>query len=291
MKPPLFEYIAPDDLDSACQLLEQHGYEAKILAGGQSLVPLLNFRLANPGILIDLNRLEELAYVRPSPKGGLLIGAMTRQSRLEQDPLVAARAPLLHEAIPFIAHPQIRNRGTIGGTLAHADPAAELPTVAVALEARFRLRSVRGERWVDAIDFFVGLLTTALAPDEILVEIELPPPLERTGTSFIEIARRHGDYALAGLAARVVLDDDARCRSVRLVYLSAGDGPVLATTAAERLVGETLDPRLVGEVAGDIAEREVDPSGDIHASTDFKRHLCRVLTQRALERCVRRAQP
>ena len=291
MKPAPFEYVAPDSLESALELVARHGSDAKLLAGGQSLIPLLNFRLARPAILIDLNRLDDLDFVRPSAAGGLSIGAMTRQSRLEREPLVGQRAPLLAAAIPFVAHPQIRNRGTIGGTLAHADPAAELPAVAVALGARLRLRSRTGERWVDAESFFVGLLSTALAPDEILVEIEIPAPSPSPGWSFLEFSRRHGDYALTGIAAQVVLDDAHRCSEARLVYLSVGDGPVLPSRACQTLVGEELRDRQIDEVAELIASQEIDPSGDIHASADFKRHLCRVLTRRALEQCRQRARP
>lgn len=290
MKPAPFDYVAPDSLENALSTMRQHGYDAKILAGGQSLIPLLNFRLAKPAVLVDLNRVEDLDFVRTTPEGGLRIGAMTRQCRLEQDPLISERAPLLAETAPFIAHPQIRNRGTLGGTLAHADPAAELPTVALALEARFRLQTDTGERWVDAQDFFVGLLTTALTPEEILVEIEVPPPPLLTGWSFLEISRRHGDYALAGLAARISLDAAGVCTAARLVFLSAGDGPLIATAAADSLVGEKLDERLIEEIARQVAELEVEPTGDIHASAEFKRHLCRVLANRALQTAVRRAQ-
>lgn len=289
MKPASFDYIAPDNLESALATIRQYGYDAKLLAGGQSLIPLLNFRLASPSVLVDLNRLADLDFVRPSPVGGLTIGAMTRQSRLETDPLVAEKAPLLHEAIPFIAHPQIRNRGTLGGTLAHADPAAELPTVALALQARFRLQSDAGDRWVDAKDFFVGLLTTALEPEEILVEIEIPPPPPRYGWSFMEISRRHGDYALAGLAAQVAVDDQGVCSQARLVYLSAGDGPIIATHAAEQLIGKVPDKESLRQAAEQVSTEEVQPTGDIHASADFKRHLCRVLTQRALATALERA--
>jgi len=289
VKPAPFDYIAPDTLDAALSEIRQHGYDAKLLAGGQSLIPLLNFRLANPGVLVDLNRLSDLDFIRPSPAGGLQIGAMTRQSRLETEPLVAKMAPLLHEAIPFIAHPQIRSRGTIGGTLAHADPAAELPTVALALQARLRLASDAGDRWVGAEDFFVGLLTTALQPEEILVEIEIPPPPPRCGWSFVEISRRHGDYALAGLAAQIVLDDQGLCTEARLVYLSAGDGPLAAAGAVEQLIGKAPDDQSFQEVARQVAAKEVEPTGDIHASADFKRHLCRVLTHRALTTAYGRA--
>lgn len=289
MKPAPFDYIAPDSLDAAMATMREHGYDAKLLAGGQSLIPLLNFRLANPRVLVDLNRLSVLDFVRPSSSGGLAIGAMTRQSRLGTDPLIAEKAPLLHEAIPFIAHPQIRNRGTLGGTLAHADPSGELPTVALALQARLRLQSDRGDRWVEARDFFVGLLTTALEPEEILVEIEIPPPPPRCGWSFHEISRRHGDYALAGLAAQIVLDGDGICSAARLVYLSAGDGPLEATQAVEQLIGRAPDDQSLRQVAHQAAAEEVQPTGDIHASADFKRHLCRVLTLRALTTAFERA--
>lgn len=290
MKPAPFDYMAPQTLESALSAVRQYGYDSKLLAGGQSLIPLLNFRLAKPAVLIDLNAVEDLDFVRVSSDGGLRIGAMTRQSRLEKDPLIAERAPLLTEAVPFIAHPQIRNRGTLGGTLAHADPAAELPTVALALDARLRLRSETGERWVDARDFFVGLLTTALAAEEILVEIEIPPLPDRTGWSFFEVSRRHGDYALAGLAAGVTLDETGVCTSAHLVFLSAGEGPLNARGASEMLTGAIPDDRLIEEVARQAAEVEVEPTGDIHASAEFKRHLCRVLTERALKAASRRAR-
>src|SRR5207249_8177333 len=174
------------------------------VAGGQSFIPAMNFRLARPAVLVDLNRIAALAYVRPE-SGGVAIGAMTRQRTVEQSEVVARAAPLLAEAMPSIAHPQIRNRGTVGGSLAHADPSAELPAVALALETRFRAKSVTGERWIPAGEFFKGMLETALEPGELLVEIAIPPLPARSGTAFLEMARRHGDYALVGVAAVVTL--------------------------------------------------------------------------------------
>jgi aerobic carbon-monoxide dehydrogenase medium subunit len=289
MKPAPFEYLAPDSLDAALDLLARSGGEAKLLAGGQSLIPVMNFRLAQPSLLVDLNRLRELDYIREDA-GGLRIGAMTRQRRLERDPLVPRLAPLLREAVPFIAHPQIRNRGTVGGSLAHADPAAELPAVAVALDARFRLQRAGGERWVEAREFFAGLFTTVLEPDEMLVEVALPPPVPRTGWAFLEVARRHGDYAQVGIAAGVALDEAGRCREARLVYLSVGDGPVEAREAARMLVGAIPSEEAVAAAAEKAALDEMDPLGDIHASADFKRHLARVLTGRALRRAIARAK-
>jgi carbon-monoxide dehydrogenase medium subunit len=293
MKPAPFDYLAPDSLESALDVLARHGGDAKLLAGGQSLIPVMNFRLAQPSLLVDLNRLGELDYVRTHGSNGdaeLRIGAMTRQRRLEREPLVAEKAPLLREAVPFIAHPQIRNRGTVGGSLAHADPAAELPAVALALRARFRLQRAGGERWIEARDFFLGLFATALEPDEMLVEMALPAMPSRTGWSFQEIARRLGDYAQAGVAALVTLDEAGRCREARLVYLSVGDAPVEATKAAGLLAGEPLTPERIAAAAETASREEMDPTGDIHASAAFKRHLARVLTARALNRAAARAR-
>ena len=234
MKPAPFEYYPPASLEEALTLKNQHGDEAKILAGGQSLVPAMNFRVVQPNILIDLNRVAELSYIREE-RETLRIGAMARERHLEFDPLIGKRIPLLHEAVPFIAHPQIRNRGTIGGSIVHADPAAELPMLMLALSARLKGKNKMGERWIDAKDFFAGMFTTALEPDEILVEIELPfmPPC--TGWSFTEVAPRMGDYAMMGVAALVTLDESGKCTAAKLVYLNAGDGPVDAAEAAQML--------------------------------------------------------
>jgi carbon-monoxide dehydrogenase medium subunit len=289
MKPAAFEYLAPDSLAAALAALAEHGDGAKVLAGGQSLIPVMNFRLAQPAMLIDLNRVRELDFVR-SEGGELRLGAMTRQRRLEREPEVARAAPLLAEAVPWIAHPQIRNRGTVGGSLAHADPAAELPAVALALGARFRLARRGGERWVAAEDFFTGLFATALEPDELLVEIAVPPPPPRTGWAFLEVARRHGDYALVGIAARVELDARGDCRQARCVLLSVGDGPVDARQAAAALAGRPLTADAVAQAAALAGERDIDPNGDIHASAAFKRHLTRVLTRRALDLAASRAR-
>ncbi|MEP7357448.1 MAG: xanthine dehydrogenase family protein subunit M [Anaerolineales bacterium] len=290
MKPAAFEYAAPTTLDEALALKAEHGDEAKFLAGGQSLVPAMNFRLVQAALLVDLNRLGELDYVREAADGGLRLGAMTRQRRLERDPLIAKRAPLLHAAMPDVAHPQIRNRGTLGGSLAHADPASELPVVAVALEARLRAQSAGGERWIAAADFFQGLFTTALAANEMLVEVALPPLPARTGTAFLEFARRRGDYAMMGVAAVVTLDEAGRCQRVRLVYLNAGDGPMLAAQAAARLMGEDPTAGLLAEAARLAAETEISPTGNVHATPAYQRHLAAVLGRRALVSAVERAR-
>jgi aerobic carbon-monoxide dehydrogenase medium subunit len=290
MKPAPFEYQAPTSVEAALEALARHGGEAKLLAGGQSLIPVMNFRLAQPALLVDINRLAELDFVRRGEDGELRIGALVRQRRLERDRLVAEAAPLLAEAVPFIAHPQIRNRGTFGGSLAHADPAAELPAIAVALRARFRLLKAGAERWVEAGDFFGGLFTTALEPDELLVEAAIPALAPRTGWAFLEVARRLGDYAQVGVAALVTLGEDGRCREARLVYLSVGDAPVEAREAARLLVGEEISSQAVAAAAEKASIDEIDPAGDVHATAEFRRHLARVLTGRALRRAAERAR-
>lgn len=289
MKPAPFQYSAPQSLHEALSLLAENGYDAKPLAGGQSLVPTMNFRLAQPGILIDLNNILELAYVRLGPDRSLHIGAMTRHSIVEHDALIAQYAPLLHETMPHIAHRQIRNRGTIGGSLAHADPSAELPSVAVALEARFRLQSQMGERWIDAADFYQGLFTTDLAPEELLVEIVIPPMPARSGYAFDEVARRPGDYAMVGVAAVVILDAAGRCADARLVYLSVGEGPVPATQAVAVLKGQPPTPELITQAAEIAAADDIDPTADIHASAAYRRQLAKVLARRTLTRAFERA--
>jgi carbon-monoxide dehydrogenase medium subunit len=288
MKPAPFDYQAPGSIEEALSLLREYGDEAKLLAGGQSLVPAMNFRVVQPSVLIDLNRIEELSYLHED--GPVLrIGAMTRERTLEVDPRISNRSPLLAEAMPHVAHPQIRNRGTLGGSLANADPAAELPVVMLALDARLKIRSADEERWVDAQNFFSGIFTTDLGPGEMLVEIEIPSQPPRTGWSFQEVAPRAGDYALMGVAALVTLNEMERCESVKLVFLNAGDGPVVASESAAMFDGEAYTDSLVAEAAAYASENEINPFGNIHASPDFQRHLARVLTKRALEQAVQRA--
>ena len=288
MKPAPFEYHVPDSIEEALILLRDHEGDAKLLAGGQSLVPAMNFRVVQPSVLIDLNRIRELAYVRQD-EGCLRIGAMTRERTLEMDPSIARWSPLLMEAMPHVAHPQIRNRGTLGGSLAHADPAAELPVIMLALAARLKVRSSESERWVEAQNFFLGMFQTDLAVGEMLVEIELPSPAARTGWSFLEVAPRAGDYALMGVAALVTLDEAGGCRAAKLVYLNAGDGPIEARRAAQLLQGQAIDEKLVEEAATMASEQEITPFGNIHASSDFQRHLARVLTRRAVQQALQRA--
>jgi carbon-monoxide dehydrogenase medium subunit len=290
MKPTSFEYYAPSTVDEALVHLAEHGYDAKVLAGGQSLVPMLNFRLAQPAVLVDLNRISDLFYIHPGKDGGLRLGAMTRQAQVEHNDLVAERAPLIHEIMPQIAYPQIRARGTFGGSLAHADPSAELVAANIALDGRFRLRSHAREHWVDASEFYVGLFTTVLEPDEILVEIVLPQMPPRSGWSFLQITRRHHDFCIAGVAVRVALNQKGECEQARLVFLSAGDGPVDARRAAEALVGQDPTAEAIRAAAEIAAKDEIDPGSDIHASAEYRRHLAAVLAERTLTQAFERAR-
>ncbi|HEV2146844.1 MAG TPA: xanthine dehydrogenase family protein subunit M [Longimicrobiaceae bacterium] len=288
MKPAPFEYHRPGTVEEALELLVRHGYDAKLLAGGQSLIPAMNFRLAQPAVLVDLGGVGELDYVREAD-GLVRIGAMARQRAAERSEMVARGAPLLAETLPWVAHPQIRNRGTLGGSIAHADPAAEVPAVMLALDARFRLHGPGGGRTVRAEEFFTGLFGTALEPEEILTQVEIPAPAPRTGWAFDEIARRHGDFALAGVAATVTLDDGGRCADARIALLSVGGGPVLALEAAAVLTGGEPTEEAV-RAAADAVGHEIDPPSDIHASADYRRRLAEVLVRRVLPRAFERAR-
>ncbi|HSD41505.1 MAG TPA: xanthine dehydrogenase family protein subunit M [Burkholderiales bacterium] len=276
MKPARFRYVAAESIEHALAAKAEQGDDAKFLAGGQSLVPAMNFRLAQPATLIDLNPLRDLDYVRTGAGGALRIGALTRHRTIERDALVATHAPLLHEAAPHVAHPQIRNRGTLCGNLAHADPASEFPAAVLALGGRLRARSRRGERWIDARDFFRGVFTTALAPDELLAEVELPALAARTGTCFLEVARRRGDYALVGVAATVTLGADGKVATARVALCNAGAMPVVV--AASDL-----------DAAAEEVRRTIDPPENVHATAAFRRHLAGVLTRRALQTAAERA--
>lgn len=288
MKPAPFKYLSPSSLEDALEMVGEHGPDAKLLAGGQSLIPAMNFRLLQPSALIDLNQIPDLSYIKQDEQGGLRIGAMTRQSDVEHDPQVREVAPLLHQAMPLIAHRQIRNRGTMGGSLVHADPAAELPVVTTALRCRFKLRSLDGERWVAAQDFFVGMFTTETRADEILEEIAIEPTPEQTGWAFVEVARRSGDYAMAGVAAMLRLDENGQISETRLVYLNVGDGPVVALQAEESLSGRVPGVEVFAEAARIAGEKEITPFGNVHATPEYQRHLAQVLTQRALVKAAER---
>ena len=287
MKPAAFEYMVPADIEDAIGMLASGGPEARLLAGGQSLVPMMNFRLARPRLLIDLNSVAGLDGITAAD-GYCRIGAMARQRAIENSDLVRHRAPLLHEATTHVAHLPIRSRGTIGGSLANADPAAEYPAAAIALDCTMVARSVRGERRIAAADFFLDVFSTALDADEILTEILVPDMPPASGSAFAEIARRRGDFALAGVAARITLDG-ASVADVRLAACGVG-------SAARRLAGAEAAIRGSGtgadgvEAAATAAAGEVEPETDIHASAEYRRHLTAAMTRRALAAAIARAE-
>jgi carbon-monoxide dehydrogenase medium subunit len=281
MKWPAFGYARVSTLSDLWRAFAEHGDDASVIAGGQTLLATLAFRLSEPSILVDITRIPELRGIALQD-GVLRIGALTRHAELGRDPLVARHAPLLAEAAPFIAHPAIRNRGTIGGSLAYADPAAELPACVVALGATLVLLSAEGERRVPVRDFFTGLLETALRPGELIAAVEVPAATPTMRSTIVEVARRSGDYAMAGLAACLRLDG-ARVASARLAYFGVGNGPVLAARASAALEGRALDAAAIAAAQTALAE-DLDPPSDLHGPPEMKRHLARVLTARALSR-------
>ncbi len=286
MKPAAFDLEIANSIENVLGLLSDAQREVKVLAGGQSLVPLMNFRLARPAVLVDLNRLAELRYIRDW-EGGLAIGAMTRQSALERSALVKDRAPLVAEVMPWIAHTPIRNRGTLGGSLAHADPAAELCAVALALDAEIVARSQRGERRIPVGDFFVGPFTTTLQTDELLTEVRLPRFPTGTGWAFEEVARRSGDFAMVAVAAALRLDTEGRIAFARLAYASMGPVPLRAPRGERALVGQQPTPEVLASAARE-AMADLEPGDDLHATRDYRLDVGQALTRRALTRALAR---
>jgi carbon-monoxide dehydrogenase medium subunit len=282
MKPAPFDYVRPTSVSEAIEALAEGGSAARVLAGGQSLIPAMNFRLAQPSMLVDLAGLQDLRGIRLDGDR-LRIGAMTRQRDVELSAEVREHAPLLAGVMPWVAHPQIRNRGTIGGSLPHADPAAELPAVMLALEAMLTAQGPSGTRRIAATEFYTGLFETSLEPDELLIEVDVPVRTSTSRWAFEEVSRRHGDFALAGVAISLSKNEQGSVSDVRIALLSVADGPVLSEAGANLLVNESLDDARIDAVA-DATALALDPPGDIHASADFRRHLARVLTRRALHR-------
>ena len=280
MKPAPFSLLRPKNVDEALSLLRSHGDEAKVLAGGQSLVPLMNFRLAQPHNLIDLNGVEGLDQIKFDDQT-LALGAMVRQRDAERSPAIAERLPILPEAIEQVGHPAIRNRGTVGGSLVHADPSAELPLLAVALDATFHLRSARASRTIAACDFYHGYLLTDIAPDELLVAIDFHLPPADSGWCCTEIARRHGDFAIVAVAVLLGCGRDGRIDFARVALGGVGPAPLRILAAEQALMGAALGTELFRR-AGDVAAQAVDPPVDIHASSSYRRHLSGVLVRRAL---------
>jgi CO/xanthine dehydrogenase FAD-binding subunit len=287
VKPAAFEYLRPTSLDEALALLHEHGEEAKPLAGGQSLVPLMNFRLARPAVLIDLNRIPGLADIRDTGSS-VSIGSMARHADVERSTFLADRLPVLRTAAAFIGHAAIRNWGTFGGSLAHADPAAEWPLVALALGAECVVRAKATERRIPIEALFVDMLVTSLTPQELLCDVQLRVPKPQVGWSFRELSRHHGDFAIAAVVALFGLDASGRIDFVRIAFGGMGPVPVRARTAEDWLLGQRLDPGVLGEGAS-RAVGETDPSSDIHASAEYRRKVGQVLCEDALVEAAARA--
>jgi carbon-monoxide dehydrogenase medium subunit len=290
MKAAAFDYLAPRCLGAAIEALSRHGDEARLLAGGQSLAPVLALRLASPAVLIDLNRVHGLDELSVAADGSVCAGAMVRSRTLELSPQLARAQPLIHAAMPWVAHVQIRNRGTLGGSLSHADPSAELPAVAVACDAMLCLQGPAGVREVPAEAFFKGLFSTELAADEILVAARFPacPAGRRHG--FAEIARRHGDYAMLGVALNVDVDALGRVSGARVVLFGAADTPVRARAVEAALLGERAAPSIAGAAAA-LAATGLDPRSDAQASAQYRRELACVLVRRTLEKALANPSP
>ena len=288
MKPPAFDYHAPSTLDEALNLATQLGQDAKFIAGGQSLVAMMNFRLVHPSHLIDLNGIAALAYLRVEG-GELCIGAMTRHRTVELSPMVRESWPLISECMPFIAHVQIRNRGTLGGSLSHADPAAELPAVMTALEAKFVLRSNSATRKLVATEFFAGMLTTAIAPGEMLTEIRVPALPQATGWAFDELSRRRGDFAIVGAAALVLLAPHGHIEWARLVFTGVGDRPMRARQTEQALQGQVPSEDVV-RAAAEHCVADLAPESDLHASASYRRDVAKVMARRTLLKAIERSR-
>jgi carbon-monoxide dehydrogenase medium subunit len=286
MKPAAFDYVIADSIDMAVASLAEGGGDAKIIAGGQSLVPMLNFRLLRPSVLIDINRIGDLAFIEEAGKK-IRVGALTRHYQLETSPVIARHLPVLASAMTHVAHLAIRNRGTIGGSLSHADPAAELPMMALLLDAELHIASASGKRTIAARDFFVGALTVDLARDDIVTEIVLPKLPPKTGWGFEEVARRSGDFALAAAAATLTLSAGVISQA-RIALTGVGTTPVRAAEAEALLVGQALEPGLIDRII-DAVRAAIEPDTDLHASSDYRRHLGGVLAGRAVSAAWRRA--
>jgi len=288
VKPAPFEYFRPSTLDEALATMAAHAGEAKALAGGQSLVPAMNFRIAQPSVLVDLNGIPGLDGIE-SATGGLRIGALTRHRTLERSAEVREAAPLVADTMPLVAHVPIRTRGTLGGSLAHADPAAELPAVMLALDADIEVCSQSGQRTIPAGEFFTGLYATALAPDELITAVTIP---RRNSAAWAvdEVARRHGDFALAGVASVVRLEITGAVAGARIALFGVHERAVLADAAAKAIVGQVPTAEAIEAAADTAASQDADPASDVHASSAFRRHLTRVLVRRVLTRAVARAR-
>lgn len=290
MKPAQFDYYAPANLAEALATLADLGYSGKVLAGGQSLIPAMNFRMAQPQALVDINNLKELDFVRLDADGSLRIGAIARDSDVENHPLVKQRASLICETMPHIAHPAIRNRGTFCGAMAHADPAGQLPCVSLALGMRFLIRKKDAQRWVEADDFYMGPFATVIEPEELLVEAAIPALAPHSGTCYQQVSRQLGSQVQVGTAVLVVLDERGVCKQANISVLGVGERTMLAKEAARQLVGKPATPAAIKAAADVVSSKEIDPGTDIHATDDYRRHTTNILVQRALTVAFQRAR-
>lgn len=288
MKPAIFDYVIASGQEHALAVLREHGDDAKVLAGGQSLVPLMSFRLAKPALLLDINRLEGLDGIEAAD-GRIRIGALTRQCELLARPLIAEHCPIMRAATEFIGHPAIRNRGTVGGSVAHADPAAELPILLQVLDAEMEVRSAGSQRTIPADDFFKGLLMTAMNPDELLTAISFAPPGKGAGWGFHEVARRHGDFALVAAAALVTLDGQGAVAETAVALGGIAERPLRLGAVEDALQGNAPTTEAI-EAVSRLGADSVTPVGDIHAGEAYRAHLGQVLTKRALHDAVERAR-
>jgi carbon-monoxide dehydrogenase medium subunit len=289
MKPVKFDYYAPTSVPQALDKLAELGYDGKVLAGGQSLIAAMNFRMARPAALVDLNGVPELSYIKNIPDGGLAIGTMTRVNVVEHNAEVAKRFPLLPEVAKFIAHPAIRRRGTFGGAIAHADPAGQLPSIAIAMNANVLIRGKDKERWVSAPDLIIGPFMTIIEPDEMLAEVVLPANPPHTGSNYMQVSRQNGGYAQAAVASIVTLDGEI-VKNVRLVLMGVGEAPILSQKALEILAGQKPTEEALKAVAEACATSEIDPATDLHATADYRRTLIRALVVRSLNQSIARAK-
>ncbi|MFQ5684004.1 MAG: FAD binding domain-containing protein [Candidatus Binatia bacterium] len=281
MKPPAFKYVRVESVDGALSALAEHGGDAKILAGGQSLVPMLNFRIAEPAVLVDINPVKELDYIQVED-GWMHIGARTRQRALDKTPDVKEKCPLLAEAVRWIGHPQIRNRGTVGGSLVHADPSAELALVATLLDSRFVIRSKEKSRTVGPADFFESAMSTRMEEDEILTQVSYPVTPPRSGYGFRELCFRHGDFAVVAAAVQLTVDGNGRCTEARVAVSGAGATPLRIRGAEETLGGNDLKTEVLDTAAARVPD-EVQPISDLKGSEAYRREMARVFVRRALE--------
>jgi CO/xanthine dehydrogenase FAD-binding subunit len=281
MKPSAFEYFDPPTVREAVELLQRHSDDAKILAGGQSLIPMMNFRVARPKVLIDINKIKELDYIREE-KDELVVGSLVRERALEVSPVVGKKCPILAEAISQIGHLPVRTRGTIGGSLVHADPSAEIPVVICALGGRMKVVGPAGERTLAAAEFFLTYLTSALEPGEILVEVRIPTLPANTGWSFMELSRRHGDFGIVVVASILFMENKETCRKASIALGGVAPTPLRAAAAEKTLSGRKLSEELIKE-AGIKAAQATEPESDYHASAEYRKDMARVFTQRSLQ--------